>query len=305
MAVPHISGNFADNLDPRFQRIFKDKYTEVPDMIPTLYGMPPHNSRNNMTWSDVGTLPNWSAFNGSVTYTSQAQGFDTTLTWLEFSNGVQVERKLFDDDQHQIFDQKPAALARSAFRTRQTHGARAFVNAFGTDNFFAVNSEGGAMCQDSHTTNSGASTANGFDNLTTASLTATAVQSAVEQMRDFRGDQAEIITVTPDTLLHPPELQEEAFEIIASSGKVDTDINNRDIHEGRYRDLDWEYLTDASDWFLMDSSTAKENMVFVTRVDTEFAMIEDFDTLLAKWRGYMRHGAAWLDWRHILGAQVS
>ena len=34
-------------------------------------------------------------------------------------------------------------------------------------------------------------------------------------------------------------------------------------------------------------------------------MIEDFDTLVAKWRGYCRHGMTYIDWRWINGAIVS
>ncbi len=34
-------------------------------------------------------------------------------------------------------------------------------------------------------------------------------------------------------------------------------------------------------------------------------MIEDFDTLVAKWRGYGRWGMTYIDWRFIIGNQVS
>ena len=51
-----ISDNFGDVLNPRFQRIFDDKFKELTDMIPTLYAMPPQNGRNNMMWSDVGAV---------------------------------------------------------------------------------------------------------------------------------------------------------------------------------------------------------------------------------------------------------
>ena len=37
----------------------------------------------------------------------------------------------------------------------------------------------------------------------------------------------------------------------------------------------------------------------------EFAMVEDFDTLVGKWRLYSRYGHGHNDWRWVLGAQVS
>jgi phage major head subunit gpT-like protein len=124
MPVPATSGAFGDLLDPRFQKIFSETYKQLPDMIGMLFTMEPTNGRNNMTWSQVGTLPDFTEFTGTVGYQAQNQGYKTTGTPVEFSNGIQVERKLFDDDQFHIMDQKPRALAQSAFRTRQKHGAR-------------------------------------------------------------------------------------------------------------------------------------------------------------------------------------
>lgn len=305
MPVPHVSANFGDLLDPRFQEIFTNRFQELPDMLGFLFTLPPSNGRDTMRWSSVGTLSDFSEFTGNVDYTSQSQGYDTVSTPVEWTKGIQVERKLFDDDQYNIMDQKPVAVANSAFRTRQKHGARMLNNAFSVDNFFYNNSEAVALCSNSHTTTSGASTASGFDNLVTSALSATAVAAARIQMVGFRGDQAERVSIIPDELWIPPDLFEVAFEIISSQGKVDTANNNRNVHQGRYTVHEWNYLTDTNNWFMMDSSMKKLNMFWVERVPLEFAMVEDFDTLTAKWRGYQRYSNAHTDWRHILGASVS
>lgn len=307
MTVPAVSGSFGDLLDPRFQKIFKssEQYNATQDMLPKLFTMPPTNGRNTMTWSQVGTMPDFSQFTGTVSYSSNNQGYDTTSTPVEFASGFQVERKLYDDDQFHIMDQKPSGLSDAAFRTRQKHGARILNNAFSVDNFFYNNSEGVALCSDSHTTTSGASTASGFDNKTTAALTAVAVAAARIQMIGFRGDQAEIISVMPDELWIPPNLYEVAFEIVSSMGKVDTANNNRNVHEGVYTVYEWQYLTDTNNWFMCDSRMKKRMLFWIDRVPLEFAFIEDFDTLIAKWRGYMRYSNAHTDWRFALGAQVS
>jgi len=198
--MPNISTAFGDLLDPRFQRIFYENLDALPDMLPSLYNFESTNGRNNMTWSQVGTLPDFSEFTGTVNYSEQSQGYDTTSTPVEFTGGVQIERKLFDDDQFNIMDQKPLSLSNAYYRTRQKHGARMLNNAFSVDNYFYDNSEGVALCANAHTTNSGASTATGFDNLGTASLTATAVAANRIQMVGFRGDQAERFSVMPDEL---------------------------------------------------------------------------------------------------------
>lgn len=305
--MPMISTNFGDLLDPRFQEIFDNtmKYEQQDSMIGELYDMVPHNGRDNMTWSEVGALGDWPAFTGTVTYDEMYQGYDTTVTYVEFASGIQVERKLFDDDQFHIMDQRPEELATSLVRTREKHAARGLNNAFGVDNYFSVNSEGVAMCSNSHTTTSGASTAAGFDNLVTDALSATALTSAVTQQIGFRDDRANRINVVPDEIWIPQDLYDVAYEIVASMGKVDTAENNRNVHEGAYTIKRWRYLTDTNNWFLMDSRMRRRFMKWVDRIPSEFAYAEDIDTLVAKWRGYTRYAQGWINWRHALGAQVS
>lgn len=305
MAVPHVSTNFGDLLDPRFQRIWDDRFKQLPDMIPTVFTMAPDNGRADMRWSQVSGYEDWSEFTGTVTYQDASQGFDTLATHVEFASGIQVERKLFDDDQYQIMDQRPRGLATAAQRTRQKHGARIFNNAFSVDTTFYNNSEGVAMCSDSHTTTTGASTASGFDNLGTAALSATALAAGRIQMVGYRGMQAERIQVVPDELWIPPDLYEEAYEIVASMGKVDTANNNRNVHEGAYTIYEWNYLTDTNNWWVGDSADRTESLHWIDRITPEFAFAEDLDTIIAKWRGYMRYSFAWVDWRWVFGAQVS
>ncbi len=305
MAVPHASGSFGDLLDPRFQKIFNDELNQLEDMVSTVYTMAGTNKRNEMKWSEVGTVPDFSAFNGTIGYNSVVQGFDVTSTPLEFTNGIQVTRKLFDDDQYNVMDQRPKGLANAGMRTRQKHAARIFNQAFAPDNLFYTGTDGAGLCSNSHLTNSGASTASGFDNLGTSALTATAVFAARIQMRGFRGDQAERISITPDELWYPPDLSEVGWEILHSSGKLNTANNNANFHKGQYTPNDWEYMTDATNWFMVDGDLRRQHLHWVDRVPLEFAMMEDFDTLVAKWRAYMRYSTAYTDWRFIFGAQVS
>src|SRR3990167_6269028 len=169
MPTPHVSANFGDLLDPRFQKIFHEEKPQIPSMIGTIYTMVPTNGRNNMTWSEVGTLPDIEEFTGTVPYSSASQGYDVTMTPVEFVGGFQVQRKLFDDDQFNIMDAKPRSLRTSVDRVRDTHALRLFNNAFSVDSYFYSHSEGVALCSNSHTTTSGASTATGFDKIGRAS----------------------------------------------------------------------------------------------------------------------------------------
>ncbi len=203
-------------------------------------------------------------------------------------------------------DQRPAALSTAYVRTRQKHGARLFTNAFSVDTFFQTYSEGVALCSDSHTTAAAnVSTAVGFDNKVTSSLSAAAVAAARIQMVGFRGDRGERVEVKPDELWYAPDNYDVAREIMDSSGKPDTANNNTNVHKGAYTGYEWNYMSDTNDWFMCDSMMRRDMLAWVDRIPAEFAMAEDIDSLVAKWRGYGRWGWAYNNWRFILGAQVS
>ena len=305
MPTPMTSGAFADLLDPRFQKIFHDNLKEPDDLIPKLYNVIPTNGRNNMMWSGVGQMGDWDEFTGQIGYGSQSQGYDVTMTPIEFGKGIQIERKLFDDDQYNIMNGRPAALAKAAKRLRQKHAVRILENAFSNDSYFYQHSEGVALCSDAHTTTSGASTASGFDNKITSAFTATALAAARIQMVGFRGDVGEKLDYKPDEIWYPPNLYEQVFEVVNSMGKVDTANNNLNVHKSSYDMHEITYLNDTNNWFVCNKSARNEFLFWADRVAIEFAMIEDFDTLVAKWRGYGRWSNAFTDWRFIIGSQVA
>lgn len=306
MPTPLSSESFADLLDPRFQRIFDGKYNQLPDMIPTLFDMPPDNGRADMRWSASGALGDFGQFTSQISYDSITQGYDVTQTHVEFASGIQIRRTLYDYDQYNIMDQQPSALALAASRTRQKHAARVFTNAFTNDTFFYSNSEGVALCSDSHTTTAAdTSTSSGFDNLLTSAFSATAVAAARIQFMGFKDDRGNLFSPQPDEIWFPPNLYEQVNEVIKSAGKVDTAENNINVHQGAYKPYEWNYMSDSNDWFMCDSAARKQFLHWVDSAPLEFGMVEDFDTMVGKWRAYMRYSFAFDNWRWILGAQVS
>jgi phage major head subunit gpT-like protein len=302
-----VSGNWGDVLDPRFKKIFTEEYRQVPDMVGFFYDMEGRGPTTaDLRLSAAGTFGDVPEFSGTVTYDEPSQGYDVVITPKEYATGFQVERKLFDDDLFGVMESRPRELATAFARTRQKHAASVFNNAFSVDTTWLAHSEGVAMCSDSHTTTAaGVSTSSGFDNKITSALSAVSLAAARIQMLGFRGDRGERINVTPSMLLVPVNLYQTAHEITQSAGVPDSANNNSNVHKGQYDWKEWIYLTDSNDWFLIDQSEMKKNLVWYNRVPYEFAQVEDFDTLTAKWRLYARHGLGWRNWRFILGASVS
>ena len=306
MGTPMDHGAFGDLLDKRVTKLFYDELDQLPDRIAEFFSM--DSSRDSFEkWSSMGELGDFTEFNGSVPYQSQAQGYDVIAEHREFANGFQVTRKMYDDDRHGIWERQSPALANAYNRTRQNHGARLFNNAFVNDTFFYNNSENVALCADAHTTNaSGVSTATGFDNLTVASFSATAVSALRTQMRGFRGDVGNKISVMPNKLVYPIELADRADEIIKSDKDPLTANNTYNPQgNGRWSGTDWEYLNDTNNWFMLDTQSAKKWVVWFDRIPLDFGKAEEFDSFVAKWRAYCRYSWMFLNWRWIAGAEVS
>lgn len=308
MPVPHSSGNFGDLIDKRVTKLFYDELEQLPDLVGTVFSVEKSSDAYEVS-SETGALDDFSEFTGTVSYGSQNQGYDVRMTPLEFTKGIQIERKLYDDDRHNIWQARPKELANAANRTRQKDAARLFNNAFSVDSKFYSHTEGVALCSDSHTTTSGASTATGFDNLITSALSAVSFSAARIQMQGFLDDIGNRYYSMPNELWIPIDLFEVAQEIVKSSGKIDTANNNINVHKDAFTIMPsengWNYMTDTNNWFLADSRLRKRFAIWYERVPLEFAMAEELDTLIAKFRAYMRYGNMYQNWRFILGASVS
>ena len=299
------STNWADVLDPRFLEVFDDEYTNIPDYLEKFYRVKTGKLQTER-FSQAGALPDMPQFTGTVTYNDPSQGYDSLFTSLEFAQGTSVEYRLVQDDQMDIIMNKPKALAQSVRRRRETDAARFLNSMFSVDTFFYENTEAVALSSNSHTTTSGASTATGFDNYVTTAMSATSVQALRIQMLKHRNDQGQVISINPDALIYPIDLEETAYEIVKSQGKVDQATNNVNFNEGRYKLFSWIRFTDVNNWAMVDSDLMKRwGLIWIDRVKGEFAMVEDFDTLIAKWRAYCRWGGGHVDWRWLGGAEVT
>ena len=167
----------------------------------------------------------------------------------------------------------------------------------------ATRTDGLPLCSNAHITNSGASTAVGFDNLGTSAFTATALETTRQLQNDFRDDRGNRINSQPDEIWAGIDNQEKIWEVIESQGKVDVATNNANFQQNSWTSLTWRYMN-ADDWFTSDSTMRKMMNKWTDAVPLEFAMVEDFNTIRALWRGYMVYAHAFVDWRWAFGHNV-
>ena len=290
--------HFGQLLEPGLRKIFYEVYNQIPSMIGEIFNVQT-TSNPYETDQGIGTMGDFPLFQGTVEYDRPYEGYTKTYEFPERAKGFRIERKLFDDDRYSIINKRPAGIAVSAQRRREQDAAAIFNNAFdaafpGPDDV--------ALCSAAHP-----SPAPGVANRSNTGvlpLTHDNLQTTKNLMRAQTDDRGGRISVVPDTLLVPPALEEVAWELISSDRVVDTADNNPNIHMGRYKLIVWDDLTDDDNWFMIDSRYAKLFLNWFDRVPLEFAMEEEFDTLVAKYRAYMRYDAGWSDWVWVYGNNV-
>ena len=303
-----ISENFGDLLEPGLRKIFTDQYKQIPAMRDMLYNIA-GSSTSYEKDSSVGAFGDMPPFTGTILYDDIYQGYDVTYTHAEFAKGFKVERKLFDDDMYAVINRKPAGLSLAARRTEEKYAAQPFNDAFSGSGTIAINgttilsnSEALSLCSSAHTSNASATTQ---DNSGTTALSPTAVEATRILMTAFLDDRDNKISVQPDLILIPRNLEETAWEIISSKGKVDTADNNANFHYGKYKLAVWDYLSDSNNWFMIDSNMMKMYLQWFNRIPLEFFQDKSFDTLISKFAAYMRYSFGWSDWRWLYGHSVS
>ena len=193
----------------------------------------------------------------------------------------------------------PKNLANSASRSREKLGASIFDLAF---TYAPTDGDAVALCSSAHPSNvSGVASQS---NTSSTALSATQIETLRINMAAFRDDIGELTPSVGDTIIAPRALEQTGWEIINSKGKVDTANNNANFHQGKYKLVIWDRLTDSNNYFLTNYDMQKEYLIWWNREPNQFFQDKDSNTMVAIYLGYFRVGTGWDDWRFIIGANV-
>jgi hypothetical protein len=247
----------------------------------------------------VGGMGDVPVYKGAIEYDSFESLYRTDYTHIEYAKGIAVERKLIDDDEYGVISGRAAKLGLTFRRTIQKFAASPFINAFSAS---AAGADGVALCATNHPYSPTNAATQG--NKGSLALTESAVTATRQIMLKFKDDRGEVMNIAPDTLLVPVELEEAARVIVESSQRSGTANNDANTNRG-YRVVVSRYLSDANDWYLIDSGMARQYLNWFWRVRPEFAEdpASDFN-LVMKYRGYMRYSLGFDAWQWIYGHQV-
>lgn len=306
LVSPLTSSKFVRLLKEDLREVSEDAFNDLPKQGEKYYRNIDSSSATE-EFFDVSGLPDIPEFNGKLSYIGQAPGYHTKIEPKEFAAGVQTERKFVDDNKWSVLRNHATGLVKALGRTREKYRARPFNYAFSSAFDFMQSEEGLSLCNSSHTTKSGTSTANGFDNAGTDALSKTSVAATWLAMRGFRDTISERIDMDDSfALIVPDALGDAAEEIVGTKKGLNTAEGNVNPQEGRYMVERYMRLDDydTNNWFMVNWTLMKMFLVWIDRVDSDPNTTIDFETFAVKHSIYSRFGYGWLDWRWVFGHQV-
>ena len=308
--MPLTSGNFADLLKPGLKSIFDVGMSRPRPIMEMLFGVE-SSTRFEEQYQGMGAQGLVPPFDGTVPYHDFDAGYRTDIRNYEFAMGIQVERRLVDDDQYGQVRRRASNMSDSFNNTIEQDAVNVFINGFtdsGTNRMGASTNgaDGVGLLSTAHPY-SPADTGTTQANEGTLALTIDNLDTTRQAMRNFTDDAGQMLGVNPNMLLVPPELERTATQLVSERalyepGSAQYDVN---MFSGRFQPVVWDRLTDANAWFLIDSNLMKQHLIWQWRIRPEFSTAEDFDGLTAKFRGYMRYGIGWTDWKWIYGQNPS
>lgn len=141
------------------------------------------------------------------------------------------------------------------------------------------------------------------------------LQDAITAMQRFKDDAGRPMGIQPDTLVVPPELAWEAWTLMNSAFYPDpVAAANQNLGanplRGMMRVVSCPYLTNPTNWFILDSKRVVKSVILQMRKDFEFDALEmNTETGFLRDKYYYgvraRYNVGFGEWRCAFGAHVS
>lgn len=235
----------------------------------------------------------------AVGYHALAQGVTARFAHTAYGMGYIVSREELKDNLYErVSRNRASALAFSFAQTRENVGAQVYNRAF---NSSFTGADGKELLATDHPTAGGGTYSNEL------SVAATFSEAALEdltiqimQATDAKGLK---ISLTPQKLLGPVNLVYEFERVLKTDKQVHTANNTISAIKSLGVIPSYgcnHYFTDTNNWFIR--TNAPNGMLWFDREAVEFTKDDDFDTMNAKAKGYMRFTCGWAEPRALYGS---
>jgi hypothetical protein len=301
MTTPINTSSFAKALWPGVNAWYGKAYNEYPVEWDKLFDK--NTSRRNFE-EDVGVTSFGLAVEkpegAPISYDTEKQGFTTRYRHTVYALGFVITREIMEDDLYDVVGQRRAqGLAFSMRQTKEIVGANVYNRAF-TAGY--TGGDGSIMCVSTHPNVAGGTWSNVL--ATASDLSEAALEQACIDIQSLTNDRGLAISLIPEKLIIPVELEFEAYRILKATGRVGTDLNDPNALKemGKFRGgvVINHYLTDADAWFIR--TNAPHGMKYFERRGDEFGTDEDFDTENAKFKATARYSFGWTDPRGVFAS---
>lgn len=293
-----LRSGFGDILEPGFRKIFDDKFSEIPQLFPQLFHVNTSDKQDekDSAVSGFGLLTQ-TGEGGAITYEDPVQMYDKRYTHLKYTKGFKISEELYEDEQYNVMNKKPAALGRAARRTAENSAAGVFNNAFSTS---YLGGDGKPLTSISHPRSDGG-TAQSNASASGITLTETNLDTGRLAMRAQLDDKGMKIEAQSNVLVVGPALEKTAHIIVDSNLRSDSADNDLNFYKGKLKIVVWDWITSSTAWFLMDSRQHELNWFW--RIKPEFKQDTAFDTGMALYKTRTRFSNGWSDWRGVWGSK--
>jgi phage major head subunit gpT-like protein len=301
-----------DLYDLRIKQAWLQGYGESPHQYEPYFIM--QNTENQEVRSSyVSGLGLWveKAMGESVSFDSIYQGYDTTITPYTYNLAVSLEQETVEDDPHGILGQQIATnLAQTGRYTIEYLAASAitggFAAAYASPWMSSTSGDLKTLFAPDHPILSGGTYGN--NPVTEVDFGITPLQDACLRMRKMQNTRGLLWPMEPKNLVVPPDLEYSCREVLESTQAPYTANNQINVMKGALNLSVWSYMTDSDMWMVNAGKPASVGgngfaTVAVWRIKPEFDRDNHFETGDRRYKGRMRVGFGWYDWRGWDGSQ--
>lgn len=288
------SADFQKLLFPGLRKIFFESYSSMEEQYAKIFHVEGSKKyqEEDFRMAGIGLWPKKDN-NRPTEYESIDPAQSITYRHTVFSKGVQIERELVDDEMYSQINKVPQSLGRTG-RLTVEYDAISILEDGATVNGY----DGKPLFADNHPLAKSKSL--GDNKLTNAGgVTDQNLKAALLLARQQLDDTGFLIQCNPKNIILPPDLEFQALTTLNSVQVAGTGNNDANVIKGRLNPIVMDLLTDVDAWYLQDPNL--HGLYFFWRVRPEFNQEKNFDTDIAKYRGYMRYSYGYSDWRGMVG----
>lgn len=249
--------------------------------------------------------------NGAYPRDSMEEGYGKLIRYVTWKDSFAISEEMMEDNKLLDLTGAPQQFMDAYHETRELFGAALFGGAmmgkksikFRGMEFDATGADGQNLFSTAHAPKvKGPKQSNCFSN----EFSLDALDRAEAAMQVFEGENEEILTVAPDTIVIPvdPDLRRQVFAAIGSSEDPVESTHAFNYQYGRWTVISWPYLNKyltkgKKPWMLMDSKFNEKygGAHWIDRLKLKLTSVIEHDPGANVWYGRSRFNAGFKNWR--------